>query len=98
QYNQLTNMKCAVLNRNNLSTDFAADVLLMSDVNYQSNIFDELYSVLHDFLLKNTTILLSTPQRLLAKPFIDRLLPFCIEQSEELIEEASVSVFVLKYH
>ncbi|MBN8676533.1 MAG: hypothetical protein J0L56_20585 [Chitinophagales bacterium] len=58
--------------------------------------------MLLQFLQAGTTILLSTPQRLMAKSFIDKLLPFCVEQEEYSIsinqyeQPALVSVLVLK--
>lgn len=76
------------------------EVLLLSDVNYDPAIFEELTTVLLYFLQRDCTIIISTPQRLVAKEFINRLLCYCIGQwscSIPLHESAvGVSVFVLK--
>jgi predicted nicotinamide N-methyase len=56
--------------------------LLFSDINYDQGQFDQLYQVIQRFLLQGATILLTTPQRLMAKPFIEKLLPFCRQQYE----------------
>lgn len=86
QHLQLTNVSCQLLDWNHLPADLHADVLLMSDINYDPGQFEQLYEVLQKFLRQGTVILLSTPQRLMAKPFIERLLPFCKHQSEIQVE------------
>jgi hypothetical protein len=32
----------------------------------------------------------------MAKPFIEAVLPFCIEQTERMIEETNISILVLR--
>jgi len=85
QHLQLTNVTCQVLNWNQLPDDLTADILLLSDINYDPNQFDQLYQVLQRFLQQGTTILLTTPQRLMAKPFIEKLQPLCKQQSEMIV-------------
>jgi len=82
QHLQLSNVTCQLLDWNHLPADLSADVLLLSDINYDPAQFDRLYQVLRQFLQQGTTILLTTPQRLMAKPFIEKLLPFCRQQFE----------------
>ncbi|MCW3072976.1 MAG: hypothetical protein JWP69_45 [Flaviaesturariibacter sp.] len=98
--NGYENVTAKVLNWNDLPPDTHADVLLLSDINYDPQVFGSLYQVLHSFLEKGTTVLLSTPQRLVAKDFIGPLLRYCIQQEEREIhwegEQAFVSLFVLK--
>lgn len=79
---QLANVTCQLLDWNHLPHELTADVLLLSDINYDPEHFPTLYQVLHQFLQQGTTILLTTPQRLMAKPFIEKLLPFCRQQFE----------------
>lgn len=75
------------------------DTLLLSDVNYEPKVFDELLKVSEHFLSNNVTIIISTPQRLVAKPFINRLLLYChLQWSCNVLlngKETGVSVFVL---
>lgn len=98
--NKLQNMSACALDWNNLPQDLTADVLLLSDINYDPESFKTLYNVLLRFLNNNSTVLLSTPQRLMAKPFIEQLLPFCKQQEEVMItddeHETMCSVFLLK--
>lgn len=96
---QLSNISCKKLDWNRLPEGLSADVLLLSDINYDPGQFDQLYQVFQGFLQQGTIILLATPQRLMAKPFIERLLPDCREQHEMLVEhegqEAMISLLVM---
>jgi predicted nicotinamide N-methyase len=98
--NKFSNCTATVLDWNQLPADLTADVLLLSDINYEPQVFATLYKVLVSFLEKGTTIILSTPQRLMAKPFIEQLQPFVIEHYPETITavepHTDCSVFVLK--
>ena len=100
KYNKIKNMHCAVLDWNKLDKKLNPDVLLLSDINYDPKSFTVLYKVLTDFIEKGTTVLLSTPQRLIAKTFMNRLQPWCreayqieIKHKEEII---STSVWLLQ--
>lgn len=99
QHLQLTGVECRLLDWNHLPAGLSTDVLLLSDINYDPGQFDRLYKVLQRFLRQGTLILLATPQRLMAKPFIEQLLPFCREQQETMIDYAGqrtvVSLLVL---
>jgi predicted nicotinamide N-methyase len=100
QHLQLSNVTSQVLDWNHLPDDLTADVLLLCDVNYDPDQFARLYHVLQRFLRQGTLILLSTPQRLMAKPFIEKLLPFCRQQYEmsiyHLQEHTPISLLLLK--
>jgi methyltransferase-like protein 23 len=95
-----TNMKTETCNWEMLPGNLQPDVLLLSDVNYEPKVFAPLQAVMLSFLEKGTTILLATPQRLMAKPFIEKLLPFVLEQSvHEVVsnnQTVPISVFVLQ--
>jgi predicted nicotinamide N-methyase len=96
--NSLINITAKVYNWNESATSSNADVLLMSDVNYNPDDFPQLFAFIQAQMQKPITILLSTPQRLMAKPFIEALQPFIFQQQELFIQEEEVmcSVFVLK--
>jgi predicted nicotinamide N-methyase len=97
--NRLNNVFTRLLDWNQLPAGISCDVLLLSDINYYPADFLILEKVLKSFLKKGITIILSTPQRLMAKPFIAPLLPYCIQSSEieVYLNEATtmVSIFVL---
>ncbi len=87
EHHQLKNISCGLMDWNNMPIPFPqAEVVLMSDVNYDPADFEILYSVLKTFLEQGSTLLLTTPQRLLAKPFVEMLLPWC-----QLKEEMEVA-------
>lgn len=100
QHLQLSNITCELLDWNHLPAGIRAEVLLLSDVNYDPGQFARLYEVLQGFLQQGTLILLATPQRLMAKPFIEKLLPFCMQQYEMVIDhleqQTAISILVLE--
>lgn len=99
-YNGSANLQCRLLNWNNIPATIKAEVMLLSDVNYDPSVFDKVFEVITRFLAEGSTIVLSTPQRLMAKPFIERLLAFKQEQEEIMIErngaQIPVSILVLR--
>jgi predicted nicotinamide N-methyase len=96
-HNRFTNMESRRLDWHQLPDNLHPDVLLLSDINYDPVEFDALFLVLTRFLQKGALLILSTPQRLMAKPFISRLMPWCIQQENQQIEEKGVSIYVLKH-
>lgn len=97
---KLLNVNAKALNWNDAMHAPLPEVLLLSDVNYEPEAFEALQQVLQYFLEKKVTIIISTPQRLIARQFINSLLPFCIAQWNDNVllnkKETWVSVFVLK--
>ncbi len=98
--NQLTNIKATVINWNNIPDDLSCDILLLSDINYEPQVFETVFNVIVSFMQKGTTVILSTPQRLMAKPFIDRILPYSIFWDEKFVSNTTpvvaCSIYVLK--
>lgn len=96
----LKNVASKALNWKDSIKEALPDVVLLSDVNYEPAVFNELKQVLHFFLSNNVTVIISTPQRLVAKPFIVELLPYSHLQWNSTVllqqKETAVSVFVLK--
>ncbi|MBN9296487.1 MAG: methyltransferase domain-containing protein [Filimonas sp.] len=94
--NDYSNVQCSLLNWHHLPENLSADILLMSDVNYDPVEFEQLLKVFERFLSKGTTIILATPQRLMAKPFVERLLKYVVEQEQKVINGTGISIFVLR--
>lgn len=94
----LQNMQSKIIDWNTLPAELSADVLLLSDINYETGAFETLFAVMKRFIEAGTIIILSTPQRLMAKPFIEQLLPFCTEQHEinSTGNETVCTVMILK--
>jgi predicted nicotinamide N-methyase len=74
ELNGLANIQAKPINWHQLPTGLQADTLLLCDVNYDPNQFDALLKMIHLFLAKGTTILLTTPQRLVGRSFISSFL------------------------
>ncbi len=97
--NGLNNIKADVFDWNQEFL-FETDVILMSDVNYNPESFKQLFLLVQRILQRGAIILLATPQRLMAKPFIESISNFISQQEEYEIkgndESVICSVFLLK--
>jgi predicted nicotinamide N-methyase len=71
------------------------DLLLLSDVNYEPSVFDELRLLMQTYLRQGTQIVLATPQRLAAREFVSWLEPFIHSQTVEVVDGQPVSIFHL---
>jgi len=100
QLNELNNLQAVCLNWNHLPSGLETDILLLSDINYEQAAFADLHKVLNHFLEERTTIILSTPQRLMAKDFVATFLKESIQQQEFSIMQneinTPISILVLK--
>jgi predicted nicotinamide N-methyase len=95
--NRYTNMEATVIDLQSFKNDIPCDLLLMSDINYDMAVFGVLKKTILLYLQQRTTILLSTPQRLMAKPFIDELQQYIVEQEDVRAgTELPITVFVLQ--
>jgi predicted nicotinamide N-methyase len=96
----LNNIRFEACNWMDLPPDFDWDVVLLSDVNYDPANFRELETVLISLLHKRCTLILATPQRLMAKPFIEKLIPFVAQQETTEVNHGNapvpISIFVLQ--
>ena len=93
-HNGLTNFETAVIDWHQLPGKIEADVLLLSDVNYEPASFSLLLKMINGFLQKGTTIILSTPQRLMAKDFVQPLLDVSIVVENRAIESEGKTVLI----
>lgn len=94
--NGIANIETHIINWQQIPTDLHADVVLLSDVNYDPDAFEALDRLLSFFLKQHALILLSTPQRIMAKSFVEKWQAFQIMQEEFVYDEVRVSVWVLK--
>lgn len=96
-YNRFENLTCAVLDWNTLPGSLTTDILLLSDVNYAPADFDQVIRVCEKFLQQGTTILLSTPGRIMAKTFVNRLEEWICETHEIMIQNTDlIYLYILK--
>jgi len=96
---QLQNVEALQLDWNNLPYAIHAEVVILSDVNYDPTQFDVLIALIDKFIHQGSTIILSTPQRIMASPFVQKLESFIIERHEALVDEngipKEISILVL---
>ncbi len=98
-HNRYTNMDVLELDWNKLPEKLHGGLLLLSDINYDQAEFLQLKVLVEKFIAQGTTILLATPQRLTAKPFIAAIAAFITEQESftefSLHESMEISVLQL---
>lgn len=99
--NKLTRISTTIIDWNHLPESIEADVILLSDVNYQPQTFESLSKMLQRLLTEGKRIILSTPQRIMAKPFIEQWSSFIQQQDEVYIADGTghtwVSIYVLHH-
>ncbi len=88
----LMNVQALQLDWNHLPISIQPDVLILSDVNYDPSQFDTLIQIITSKILDGCTILLSTPQRIMASPFVQALEAYIQTTYVEVIYENETSV------
>jgi predicted nicotinamide N-methyase len=98
--NGLANLEAEVLNWTHLPPGPPAEVVLLSDVNYAPADLPPLQQLLLRLLREGVELVLSTPQRIIARQFLEPLLPFIRQSEEQLVQhgggEVACSVLTLK--
>ena len=96
---QIQNAEALQLDWNAIPENIQPDVVLLSDVNYDPAQFDTLITLIDKFIHQGCTIILSTPQRIMASPFVLKLEASIIERYEALVDEngiqKEISILVL---
>lgn len=94
--NKISNMRSELQDWTQLIPDMDYDTILLSDINYDPKDFETLKKMFANFLEEGKTIVLSTPQRLAGKAFINELLPWCLLNEERWHDQTAINVLVLK--
>lgn len=76
QYLGLKHARALCLDWNALPDTLAADIVLLSDINYAPDQFEALLHMIKNLLQKGCTLLLATPQRITIAPFAEAIQPF----------------------
>ena len=99
EFTGATNVTAACIDWNEFPESIHADVILLSDINYAPDQFESLLTLINQFLLNGSTIIIATPQRIMGNTFINVLQPYIKEQSERIIKSqegtTTISIFVL---
>ncbi len=91
QHLQIQNAEALQLDWKAIPENIQPDVVLLSDVNYDPAQFDVLVSLIDKFMSQGRTIILSTPQRIMASPFVQKIEATIIERYEALVDENGVN-------
>ena len=96
---QLTNTSAACLDWNHFPNEIKADTILLSDVNYAPEQFEQLLNLLKRFIAEGSTIILATPQRIMGVPFVTSLASYItashvcsVKENEQSID---ISILIL---
>ena len=96
---QLKNAEALQLDWNAIPENIQPDVVLLSDVNYDPAQFDTLITLIDKLMRQGSTIILSTPQRIMASPFVLKLELYIKERYEAFADEngiqKEISILVL---
>ena len=96
---QLQNAEALQIDWNAIPENMYPEVILLSDVNYDPIQFDVLISLIVKFIHQGSSIILSTPQRIMASPFVQKLETYIKERYEALVDEngipKEISILVL---
>ena len=90
-YLQLQNVEAMQLDWNAIPDNMQPEVILLSDVNYDPTQFETLTKLIEKFLHQGSTIILSTPQRIMASSFVLALSTLIIADYVELVNENGVT-------
>ena len=71
----LPHAKSMRIDWNALPEDISADVVLLSDINYDPVEFDPLLSMIQCFIAAGSTVIIATPQRIMTNPFVESIKP-----------------------
>ena len=96
----LTNTKAMCLDWNDFPTNIKADVVLLSDINYAPNDFNALQNLIQRFLAQGSTIIISTPERITASPFVEKINMYIksstFQTIENGLEQTKINILILK--
>jgi predicted nicotinamide N-methyase len=96
---QLQNAEALQLDWNALPEAIYPEVIILSDVNYDPTQFVTLTKLIEKFIHQGSTVILSTPQRIMASSFVQKLEGYIIERHEALVDEngipKEISILVL---
>ena len=95
----LPHVKSMHIDWNAISDDIHADVVLLSDINYNPDDFTPLLSMIQCFIAAGSTVIIATPQRIMTNPFVESIKPF-IKRSlvipvEEMNHVLDIGILIL---
>ncbi len=81
-----SNIKAKCLDWSRFPEHISADTVLLSDVNYAPDAFAPLLELIGRFMMNGTVVIIATPERIMAAPFVQALQPFIQRSFLHLLE------------
>ncbi len=98
-YLKINNATAMCLDWNNFPPNIIADTIILSDVNYDPSQFEALNQLIQYLLNKGSTLIIATPQRIIASPFVKMLQPSIKKMYTEEVQHEnqllSISICIL---
>lgn len=88
----LRNAKALCLDWNHFPDSIKADLVLLSDINYAPEEFEALLKLIQRFLEQGSTIIIATPQRIMATPFVAALEAYIKYSAVEHVKENGLTI------
>jgi len=98
EYHRFENITTQIIDCTNVPKELEVDVVLMSDIQYKPELFAGILQTIQYYLSKGVTIIITTPQRIMAKEFGNAIQPFIVhsEHYQLLAKETTIQLWVLK--
>jgi predicted nicotinamide N-methyase len=93
--NGYDNLFTAITSWASVPEECNADVLLLSDVNYDPSELDSIRKLIKRFIDRGSAVILSTPERIVARSFLEEWLPYQSKHESFPIEQETIHVYVL---
>ncbi|MBK6828904.1 MAG: hypothetical protein IPG86_19535 [Chitinophagaceae bacterium] len=82
----LKNTRALLIDWNHFPPDLHADTILLSDVNYAPEQFEPLLKLIRQWMESGSTVVLSTPQRIMGVPFVEALTTYITHQTKAALK------------
>ncbi len=97
----LPHAKSMRIDWNALPEGIYADIILLSDINYDPVEFDPLLQMIQRFMGDGSTVIIATPQRIMTNPFVDLIKPFIrrslVISVEEMNHVLDIGIVILSH-
>ena len=94
-----TNIQAMQLDWNHVPNSIQPEVVLLSDVNYDPTQFENLLRLIKRFIIDDAVVVMATPQRIMASPFVNALQDHVQHTQVELVieneKQIEISILVL---
>lgn len=91
--NGFSNMKAALYNWHTDHPEKEADLVLLSDTNYDTADQEAVEKLIRHYLETGATVLLTTPHRLAARELLQRLDSYCRDTQALTVKETTISIY-----